>query len=681
MAINVGTAVAYLTLDKSGFKNGIKSVGRDLKNFATGTGGAEDRVKSLGSALTNTGKSLVKPSIAAGGFLGMATKTAMGFEEQMSKVQAISGANAKDMGKLTALSREWGAKSKFSAMESGQALEYMAMAGWKTQEMIDGLPGILNLAAASGEELGTTSDIVTDALTAFGLQAKDSAYFADLLASTSSNSNTNVSMLGESFKYVAPVAGALGISAKDTSFALGLMANAGIKGSSAGTSLRSSLTNLANPSKNMRKEMERLGISLTDSNGKVKSGKVLFDELRQKFSKLTDAQKAQSASIIFGKEAMSGMLAVINASDKDYNKLYGNLNKAEGSAKKMADTMQNNLKGQLTTLKSAFEELQISLAQAVVPILSKVVKLVTKLVNGFNGLPQPVKSAIGIIVGAIALLSPVFLILGKLIKTIGSVIGMFGKLKTATGVFKLLPTLITPHTLIIVGAIAAIGFIVYEVIKHWDKLVAAGKKMGKILEKIFKGIGETIKWVIGGWKLLIGHFINWGKQKVKNIVDGFIGGINKVKGLFKGKGKELGKGVKEGFEEELDIHSPSRVFVGYGGYIGQGLIRGIDNQEGNINTKFKGLADKIKSLGNVRPEFNGLNNIALSGAYSADSGFNPISNSNKQLNFNPIINMHVTVADIENKGIEQLTQEVKSMGETAIKNSMVDLFMKDAIRN
>ncbi|OOO66775.1 phage tail tape measure protein [Clostridium tepidum] len=230
MSINVGTAVAYLTLDRSGFKNGLRSAGADLKKFATGTGGAEDRVKSLGNALTSTGKALAKPSIAAGTFLGAAVKTAGEFEAQMSKVQAISGATSEEMKQLEKTAREWGAKTKFSAKESAEAMEFMGMAGWKAQEMMDGLPGILNLAAASGEELGTTADIVTDALTAFGLQAKDSAHFADLLASAASNSNTNVSMLGESFKYVAPVAGALGISAKDTSFALGLMANAGIKG-------------------------------------------------------------------------------------------------------------------------------------------------------------------------------------------------------------------------------------------------------------------------------------------------------------------------------------------------------------------------------------------------------------------------------------------------------------------
>ncbi|WP_243150464.1 phage tail tape measure protein [Clostridium sporogenes] len=227
--------------------------------------------------------------------------------------------------------------------------------GWKTGDMLNGIDGIMNLAAASGEDLALVSDIVTDALTAFGMSAKDSAQFADLLASAASNSNTNVSMLGESFKYVAPVAGALGHSAKDTAFALGLMANAGIKGSQSGTALRASLTNLAHPSKQMAEEMDRLGISLTDSNGKVKEGKALYDELRQKFSGLTDAQKTQSAATIFGKEAMSGMLSIINASDVDYKKLYDSLSNCDGVAEEMANTMNDNLKGSLVLLGSAVE--------------------------------------------------------------------------------------------------------------------------------------------------------------------------------------------------------------------------------------------------------------------------------------------------------------------------------------
>lgn len=347
--------------------------------------GAEKGVSKLNSIAGKSVKVFTGVVTASGmALMGLGTyalKVGSNFEEGMSKVAAISGATGEDLKKLTEKAKEMGSKTKFSATESAEAMQYMAMAGWKTGDMLNGIEGIMNLAAASGEDLASVSDIVTDALTAFGMSAKDSAKFADLLASAASNSNTNVSMLGESFKYVAPVAGALGHSAKDTAFALGLMASAGIKSSQSGTALRASLTNLAHPSKQMAEEMDRLGISLTDSNGKVKEGKALYDELRQKFSGLTDAQKTQAAATIFGKEAMSGMLAIINASDADYKKLYENLSNCDGAAKKTAETMNNNLKGQITLLSSALESLGIELYESVNNPMKEVVRTANEMVQ------------------------------------------------------------------------------------------------------------------------------------------------------------------------------------------------------------------------------------------------------------------------------------------------------------
>ncbi|WP_052219521.1 phage tail tape measure protein, partial [Clostridium tetani] len=354
--------------------------------------GAEKGIGKLNSIASKGAKIFTGVVAATGtaltGLGAYAIKVGSNFEEGMNKVQAISGATATEIERLAKKAKEMGAKTKFSATESAAAMEYMAMAGWKTEDMLNGIEGIMNLAAASGEDLALTSDIVTDALTAFGMSARDSSKFADLLASAASNSNTNVSMLGESFKYVAPVAGALGHSAKDTAFALGLMANAGIKSSQSGTALRASLTNLANSSKSMAEEMKRLGISLTDSNGKVKEGKILYDELREKFSKLTDAQKTQSAATIFGKEAMSGMLAIINASDADYKKLYDNLNNSAGAAENMANIMNDNLKGQVTLLKSALEGLGIQFYESVDNPMKDVVKtannMIEQLSNAFK---------------------------------------------------------------------------------------------------------------------------------------------------------------------------------------------------------------------------------------------------------------------------------------------------------
>ena len=226
--------------------------------------------------------------------------------------------------------------------------------------MLGGIEGIMNLASASGEDLASVSDIVTDALTAFGLSAKDSGHFADVLAKTSSSANTNVSMLGESFKYVAPVAGALGYSAEDTAIALGLMANAGIKGSQAGTSLRSSISRLVKPTDDAAAMMDKYGISLTNTDGTMKPLGEVMNTLREKLGGLSEAEQAQAAATLFGQEAMSGMLAIINASDSDYQSLTNSIYNADGAAQQMSDTMLNNLSGQLTLLKSALEGLAIN---------------------------------------------------------------------------------------------------------------------------------------------------------------------------------------------------------------------------------------------------------------------------------------------------------------------------------
>lgn len=291
------------------------------------------------------------------------------FEAMMSQVKAISGATGQAFDDLTAKAQEMGATTKFTATESAEAFNYMAMAGWKPQQMIDGISGIMSLAAASGEDLGTTSDIVTDALTAFGLQAGDAGHFADVLAQASANANTNVSMLGESFKYVAPVAGAMNYSVEDTSLALGLMANASIKGSMAGTALKTSLANMAAPTDSMAAAMDKYGISLTDSEGNMKSLRGVIDNLRGSLGGLSETEQTAAASTIFGKEAMAGMLAIINASEEDYNKLSTAIGNSKDAAEGMADTMLDNLKGSFTLMQSAIEGTENAFGKRLSPYL------------------------------------------------------------------------------------------------------------------------------------------------------------------------------------------------------------------------------------------------------------------------------------------------------------------------
>lgn len=433
MAVNVGSAIGYLDLDISGFMSGLKTAQTEAnsasKNIATKLG---NNMTSIGKKLTSAGSTLTKgitvPIVGVG---TAAVKSGASFESAMSKVSAISGATGSDLQDLNKKAQEMGAKTKFSATESAEAFTYMAMAGWKTQDMLDGIDGIMSLAAADGLDLATTSDIVTDALTAFGLKAEDAGHFADVLAKASSSANTNVSMLGESFKYAAPVAGALGYSVEDVSIALGLMANAGIKGSQGGTALRASLSRLVKPTDQAAALMDKYHISLTNSDGSMKSLGEVMDMLRKNLGGLTEAEQAQVASTLFGQEAMSGMLAIINASDKDYKNLTKSIYDADGAADKMAKTMLDNLNGQITLLKSALEGLAIQISQVLFPYIKKFVKWLQDLVEKLQAMSKEEKEHIVKLAAFAAAIGPVLLVVGKLTTGIGNFITTIGKIPKA----------------------------------------------------------------------------------------------------------------------------------------------------------------------------------------------------------------------------------------------------------
>ena len=347
-----------------------------------------DGVDRLDSFANKTFAVMAKGAAAASaGLAGVLTASTMAgssFEAQMSTVQAISQASSGDMKQLKEVAAEMGRTTKFSATEAGQGLEYMAMAGWKTQEMVSGLPGIMYLAAASGEELGTVSDIVTDAMTAFGLQADQSAHFADVLAQASSSSNTNVAMMGATFQYVAPVAGSFGYTIEDVATATGLMANAGIKGEKAGTAMRTMLTNLAKPTKQMRGYMNKLSLSLVDSTGKMKPFRQQLQELRQGFSGLSEAERAEYAAGIAGKEGMSGLLAMVNASEADFTKLTAAIDNSAGAAKEMSEVRLDNLEGDVTILKSGLEGAGIEIYGGFSSLLREGVQDATAWLSSFT---------------------------------------------------------------------------------------------------------------------------------------------------------------------------------------------------------------------------------------------------------------------------------------------------------
>lgn len=320
-------------------------------------------------------------ALATGAVVAVSTKVGMEFEKQMSTVQAISSASTQDMQLLSDKAKEMGINTVFSATEAGKAMEYMAMAGWKTQDMLSGVEGIMNLAAASGEELGSVSDIVTDALTAFKLSAEDSTHFADVLAAASSNANTNVSMMGETFKYAAPVAGALGYSIEDTATAIGLMANTGIKASQAGTALRKIMTQTAQGVEISSKAMGDITIATADADGNMRSFKSIMDDMREAFAGMSEQEAAWNAEQIAGKTAMSGLLAIVQASEGDYQKLYSAIENANGAAERMADTRLNNLAGDITLAGSALEGAGIKIYDDLKPVMREATQGFTEIVQ------------------------------------------------------------------------------------------------------------------------------------------------------------------------------------------------------------------------------------------------------------------------------------------------------------
>lgn len=390
------------------------------------------KVKSIGDSMKSVGRNMslyVTAPIAAG--FGAAMKKSIDFDDTMRKVKATSGATGDEFNQLRTKALQMGRDTKFTASESAEAMNYMALAGWDTKDMLKGVGGVMNLAAASGEDLASVSDIVTDNLTAFGMKAKDSTHFADVLAQTSSKANTDVRGLGEAFKYAAPVAGALGYSVEDTSIAIGLMSNAGIKGQKAGTALRTMFTNLAKPTKAMKDEMDKLGISITDSNGEMLPMRDVMDQLRDKMGGLSKDQQAAAASTIFGKEAMSGALAVINASDEDYKKLTKSIDGSKGASKRMAKEMEGGIGGAMRKMKSAIESLAISLGDALAPMLYKVATWVTKLANKFSNLPTGVQKTIAVVGLLAAAIGPLLMIFGVMASTIGTAITVLGSLMTS----------------------------------------------------------------------------------------------------------------------------------------------------------------------------------------------------------------------------------------------------------
>ena len=485
-----------------------------------------EKLQEVGGKIEGAGKKLL-PVTATVTALGTASvKTAADFEASMSKVAAVSGASGKELEDLTAKAREMGSKTKFSASEAAEAMNYMAMAGWKTEDMLSGIEGVMNLAAASGEDLAITSDIVTDALTAFGLSAQDSGHFADVLAAASSNANTNVSMMGETFKYCAPIAGALGFSVEDTAEAIGLMANAGIKSTQAGTSLRTIMTNLSGEVKICGENIGEVTVATTNADGSMRDLSDILADCRVAFSGLSESEKAAAAESLVGKNAMSGFLALMNAGEGDIAKLSGAIDNCNGAAQSMADTMNNNLEGQLTILKSQLQELAISFGEILLPAVKSIVSFLQGFINVLNSMPDGMKQTIVTIALVAAALGPVLIIIGKVISAVGTIMTIVpkvaGVIKTVQGAFVALNATMLANPIVLI--IAAIAALVAAFIYLWntnEEFRQFWIDLWESIKEIAVAVWEALKeFFVAAWE-----FIKTTAETVWNAIAGFFTGL------------------------------------------------------------------------------------------------------------------------------------------------------------
>ena len=459
----------------------------------------------------------------------------MDFEQSMSKVQALSMSTGDEIKQLTDLAIQLGADTALSASEVSESMQYMALAGWKAKDMIEGTTGIISLATASGEEMALVCDIVTDALSAFGLGASESARFSDVLASTVTNANTTVEMMGEAFTYVGSVAGAFNYTIEDTSLAIGLMANSGIKASQAGTALRKMMTSLNGEVEVVGKNLGNYVFNTANADGSMKSFRETLISLRGAFSKLTESEKSLNAEALVGKTGMAGLLAIMNASEDDFNKLADVIDHSTGSAEQMSEVMLDNLWGQVELISGSIESLALKIGQKLTPYARKLANVIQLLVDKFNALSDEQFNNMMKIMGIVAIIPPIIMVYGKLVKGVGKAMVTFGKfgqqVKSAGSIMKVI---FSPANKIVL-IMTAIALVAVLVIKYWEPLksffITCFKKIKELalacgvdfehLKEVFNKVKESIGLAIQG----IVTFMQWLWEEMQPILNIIVAAI------------------------------------------------------------------------------------------------------------------------------------------------------------
>jgi TP901 family phage tail tape measure protein len=636
-------------------ENELKQTNTQLENYRKRADGAEKATSSLGNRMkTDLGRSIddarkrndnlfegvaagsramgvgltaAGVGIAAG--LGSAVNTTVDFDTQMGRVRAKAGATKEEFEKLRAQAIQLGAETTYSASQSAGAMDMLAAAGMNSQQIMAAMPGVLSAAAASGEDMSLVAETMGSVLNAFNLEAGKSGHVADVLAEASNRSAVGVQDIAYSMKYAAPVAAQLGVKVEEVGAALIEMGNAGIKGEQAGTTLRSALLNLVDPPKEAQKALSSLGVQIKDSQGNMRPLGDIIGSLKNSMEGMTQAEKAQALSMIFGKEAVSGMMVLISQGPEKFKEFTKALENSDGAAKKAADIMKDNLGGALEEMGGSLESAKISFGDALTPTIRIVSEAITGIINAFNSLPGPVKSTIAVVavaVAGIALIAGPLLMLVGFIPSIAAGFSMLAPILTAVaGGFTAVWAAITGPIGIVIAVIAAVAAGVYLIYKNWDSIAAFFSKLWQSVKDIFsaawasitgflskalQGIIELFKTyhplgiIISHWSEIKAYFGNlagealqWGANIVRGIIDGITGFIGRAVDAA----RNLATSIKNTVKSVLGISSPSRLMYEYGENVGAGLASGMDSGASQVRASSENLAGAVSAgMGKLR---------------------------------------------------------------------------------
>lgn len=549
--VDLGTAVGYLLLDTSGFTSGFSTARSALKTFQDESATAADKISAIGSAASSVGGTLTRNLTLPLAGIGTAImKVGNDFEAQMSRVEAISGATAEEMERLNETALELGSSTSFSASEAAEGMENLASAGFTANEIISAMPGLLDLAASSGADLATATDYAASTLRGFGLEADQAGHVADVFAEAAARTNAQTEDMGEAMKYIAPVAKAMGQSLEETAAAVGILADAGIKGSQAGTTLRGALSRLAKPTEQMTKTMDQLGLEFYDMQGNMLPLNGIIAELETNMAGLTQEQRNQALVTLFGQESLSGMLALMDRGSGTLRDMTASFHDVDGAAAEMADTMMDNTSGAIEEMMGAIETLAIRLQQVMAPVITDIVQKITEFINWLGSLDEETLKTVVSIAGFAAALGPVLAIVGKIASGIGSLINVFSKFSGAlTGAFSTISQVVGSLTGTLTGPLTGAASTITKIISSIASLAPTILPIVAIIGTLiaaFKTLWDTNEQfrdsITGIWESITGAF--------SDFADGIVQRINELGFNFESLG-EIISSVWEGITSVL----------------------------------------------------------------------------------------------------------------------------------